>query len=121
MSAIESCQDEIMAELVRQLEAAEDFENNRFRGVLGILLRKHFPAEPVTREHELIRQAAQAALEHVTELRDAWMRGALSEHDGLGGTRSNRNADVERRLYQALNIPADQPAAYGGEEENRDR
>jgi hypothetical protein len=46
--------------------------------------------------------AAQRALDHVTELRDAWMRGAIREHDGKGGTRSNRNVDVEVELRRTL-------------------
>ncbi len=47
-------------------------------------------------------EAAIAALEHVTELRDAWQRGSLEECDGKGGTRSNRNFDVEVSLRSAL-------------------
>ena len=44
----------------------------------------------------------QAAYEHVTELSLAWQSGALSEHDGKGGWRSNRNADVYQALRAAL-------------------
>jgi len=40
--------------------------------------------------------------EHLEELEEAWRRGALSEHDGHGGTRSNRNADLVRELGKAL-------------------
>ena len=39
---------------------------------------------------------------HIEELRGAWERGAISEHDGKGGLRSNRNADVERQLRTAI-------------------
>ena len=46
--------------------------------------------------------ALQAALAHVEELRDAWMRGAIDERDGLGGTRSNRNCEVETALRAAI-------------------
>lgn len=46
--------------------------------------------------------AAQEVDIHLAELEDAWSRGALSEHDGKGGTRSNRNADLRRRLTRAL-------------------
>jgi hypothetical protein len=49
-----------------------------------------------------LRKAAAQAIEHVTELRDAWMRGAIRECDGQGGTRSNRNVDVEVALRKAL-------------------
>lgn len=57
----------------------------------------------VTQEHnDELRAACEIALEHVTELRDAWMRGALHERDNLGGTRSNRNVHVEMKLRAAL-------------------
>lgn len=62
-------------------------------------------AEEVLRRieaHEGLIEACQAALSHVVELRDAWERGALSEHDGGGGTRSNRNVEVENGLRAAL-------------------
>ena len=39
---------------------------------------------------------------HLEELREAWQRGALSEHDNLGGTRSNRNNDVLRMINARL-------------------
>lgn len=47
-------------------------------------------------------EACKTALDHVTELRDAWMKGALHERDNLGGARSNRNVDVEQVLRAAL-------------------
>lgn len=46
--------------------------------------------------------ACRTALDHITELRDAWMRGVISEKDGKGGTRSNRNVDVETFLRAAI-------------------
>lgn len=46
--------------------------------------------------------AAKLALEHTQELREAWRTGALSERDGMGGSRSNRNVDVEHALRTAL-------------------
>jgi hypothetical protein len=52
--------------------------------------------------HNQLLEACQAALEHVTELRDAWMRGSLTECDGKGGTRSNRNVTVELELRAAI-------------------
>lgn len=57
------------------------------------------------RERDLITSAA----EHLTELEDAWLRGAISEHDGHGGTRSNRNAEMLRKLRAYLSALA--PAA----------
>lgn len=49
-----------------------------------------------------LEEAARAAYAHVIELQDAWIRGVLSEHDGLGGTRSNRNDDVLHLITHAL-------------------
>lgn len=55
-----------------------------------------------------LRNAASQACEHVLELREAWERGVMREGDNLGGTRSNRNMDVHRTLWEALNgDPAD--------------
>lgn len=50
------------------------------------------------------RQALQVALDHVLELEEAWARGALDEHDGRGGERSNRNAQVRVALRDALRV-----------------
>ena len=57
--------------------------------------------EPTDATQELVI-AVRYALIHVQELREAWRTGAISEHDGKGGLRSNRNVDVERRLANAL-------------------
>ena len=53
-------------------------------------------------ENAELRTAAGYALEHVSELEDAWMRGCITEHDGKGGMRSNRNVDVRIALRAAL-------------------
>ena len=37
--------------------------------------------------------ALKDCVAHIQELKEAWERGAISEHDGKGGTRSNRNWD----------------------------
>ncbi len=63
---------------------------------------------PVMKGHTLKEQrdsllaACEAAIEHVTELREAWRTGALGDHDGGGGIRSNRNAEVEQKLRAAI-------------------
>jgi hypothetical protein len=49
-----------------------------------------------------LREAAQAALNHILELEEAWRRGAIHEHDGRGGERSNRNVAVRVLLEKAL-------------------
>ena len=61
--------------------------------------------------YELRNMVLQAAFEHVAELRQAWHSGALSEHDGKGGMRSNRNADVYKALKAALEPAAPSQAA----------
>lgn len=53
-------------------------------------------------ENARLRKACDGALEHVQELREAWRSGAINESDGGGGTRSNRNVDVEVTLRDAL-------------------
>ena len=55
-------------------------------------------------EQERLRAALYHAEEHMYELAEAWQRGALSEHDGLGGTRSNRNIEV---LVEAREVLGD--------------
>ena len=45
--------------------------------------------------------ALDAAAKHVTELENAWLRGALEERDGQGGTRSNRNVQVRGMVLDA--------------------
>ena len=47
-------------------------------------------------------EALRLADSHTKELRDAWQRGAINECDGKGGTRSNRNVDVEVACREAL-------------------
>lgn len=45
------------------------------------------------------------ALFRLEELRDAWSRAVIAERDNLGGTRSNRNVDVEIALRKVLYGP----------------
>lgn len=58
----------------------------------------------VTSERDELRVAAGLALVHIRELREAWRRGVIDERDGQGGTRSNRNVDVEVSLRDALEV-----------------
>lgn len=41
-----------------------------------------------------LKDVLEATIAHLGELADAWMTGALDEHDGKGGTRSNRNVEI---------------------------
>jgi len=59
-------------------------------------------AEDLANLVEELLTACQSALAHVAELRDAWERGAISERDGQGGTRSNRNVEIEAQLRAAI-------------------
>ena len=54
------------------------------------------------KENVQLQAACREALSHVQELREAWMVGSIREADGSGGTRSNRNVDVEFSLNKAL-------------------
>lgn len=47
-------------------------------------------------------EACEEAKAHINDLREAWVRGVLRESDNLGGTRSNRNVDVQTALERAL-------------------
>lgn len=79
----------------------------------GWLLMDH--AEQVAEALEslhAIHKALESALLHVTELEDAWRRGAIDERDGLGGTRSNRNIEV-RNLIQSV-MAADKKGKRNG-------
>ena len=49
-----------------------------------------------------VQAACREALSHLQELREAWMLCSIREADGSGGTRSNRNVDVEFSLNKAL-------------------
>lgn len=59
------------------------------------------PAQQDDGKAELI-EACKAAKAHIEELREAWMTGAIHESDNLGGTRSNRNVDVDCLLRDVL-------------------
>lgn len=54
--------------------------------------------------HEPISNSVLLAdiLAHLEELEDAWLRGAIHEHDCKGGMRSNRNVELARRLRKIL-------------------
>jgi hypothetical protein len=53
--------------------------------------------------------ALTAAQRHTGELREAWQRGIIDERDGQGGTRSNRNVDVEVGVRKALELLCPKP------------
>jgi hypothetical protein len=59
--------------------------------------------------YEPLVEALEAAESHIAELREAWQRGAIKEHGGQGGTRSNRNADVHMQIRAALTASGRKP------------
>lgn len=86
--------DEITREEIRRGDISEAYIREWQK------IRLEYAALKLVRDDLLA--ACEAALAHVEELRDAWMRGAISECDGRGGTRSNRNVDVENQLRAAI-------------------
>ena len=56
----------------------------------------------VKAQRDALLRGVEFALSHVEELEEAWRRGKISEPDGLGGRRSNRNVDVRVRLRAAI-------------------
>lgn len=52
--------------------------------------------------YQRLVDAAKVALDHVTELREAFSRGVIYETDCRGGTRSNNNVQVQKQLAEAL-------------------
>lgn len=57
---------------------------------------------PICDHDAALLKACMSALEHIRELEQAWMTGAINECDGKGGTRSNRNAEVRVELAAAI-------------------
>lgn len=72
--------------------------------------------ERAVRLEVALRLAAKAlgmARLHVGELEEAWRSGALREHDGKGGTRSNRNVEMRVVIDETLAALATPPPAPG--------
>ena len=64
------------------------------------------PRSEAERAQEVLAlfELLEACWEHIIELEDAWMRGAITEHDDKGGTRSNRNTALRVRLNERLEV-----------------
>ena len=56
----------------------------------------------LTEDISALREAAEAALEHILDLEDAWRRGLIRGEVNSGGTRSNRNVDIRVWLSRVL-------------------
>ena len=53
-------------------------------------------------ENARLRAALELCKAHLQELEEAWRKGVISECDGQGGTRSNRNVEACRAVERAL-------------------
>lgn len=69
---------------------------------LGVIFGDWLELVTLRQRITTLEAALRPVLEHIEELRDAWMRGAIAECDGQGGTRSTRNVKVEVMLRAAL-------------------
>ena len=65
-----------------------------------------FEANRLAGREAAMAAALKIAQGHCEELREAWERGALDEHDGKGGTRSNRNVEVLLAIRATLSPDA---------------
>lgn len=70
--------------------------------VSAVVMHRSVEVELQAARIAALEAALRKAQAHVDELRDAWQRGCIREFDGLGGTRSTRNADVAIALRAAL-------------------
>ncbi len=96
------------------IEAVRDLFDTHGKWTSWAMIHQAIAALPADRRWAELRAASVAALKHVEELRDAWVRGVIDDRDGRGGTRSSRNVDVEVALRKALDRLA--PPADGAEE-----
>ena len=51
---------------------------------------------------ESSHQLLMETVAHLEELADAWQRGVISEHDGHGGVRSNRNYELLTKIKERI-------------------
>lgn len=92
------CSDDLLREALELLAATQPATEVSPAPAASPALKE----KPQTDSHEALVEALQLALDHVSELREAWARGVLREGDTLGGMRSNRNVDVESAARAAL-------------------
>lgn len=91
-------------------EWGEGFEDRKNDLVIGVecLIALKEAAEQRAKEAETALGEARKLLVkakiHTWELRESWERGIITEHDAQGGTRSNRNADLDVELCKFLKL-----------------
>jgi len=99
-------------QIIQRLESAQAIvalsgdENLQLDEAVACLReRLGMPPQPPKAAHGVklqVLSALETAYEHVLELRNAWQRGLLTEQAWEGGTRANRNVDVEVALRAAI-------------------
>ena len=65
----------------------------------------HEAAETIESDRALLERARDEitlSLSHIRDLEEAWRSGAITESDGRGGERSNRNVRIRNGLEQIL-------------------
>ena len=101
------------ADLDREtLEAAIDGDKDAEIARLRVALRRRPTAKTIAdaevghvvvwRMYEEAARLLREAHVHIEELRDAWERGVISEHDSSGGRRSNLNAELAHKIQKWL-------------------
>lgn len=93
------------AALLEQLQANQQRAADAWTEVAmcrAALLGTREQLEAAQAREAKLRLVLEAALEHLEDLEEAWLRGALHENDGLGGIRSNRNVECARAARAAL-------------------
>ena len=106
-----------MPEVIETIKPGEPIWAGRFEDehldqiARGLRQTHQGHAKHLARELLAARKALRSCAAHIEELRDAWQRGAISEHDGMGGTRSNRNTDT---LLQARAVLAGEKELQNG-------
>lgn len=79
---------------IARLRAYPKHHASQYQTRLGLVRERKGYLRCRQEELERVKELMDALKDHLTELACAWRRGALSEHDGKGGTRSNRNHDL---------------------------
>jgi hypothetical protein len=113
----ERVSDEYLAERIAAYESARKLPGPGKVYALELDLRD---ARAALRAREGLLEEARLLMvtvrDHIDELEEAWRRGAISEHDGKGGTRSNRNVTMRVELNKMLaRLGATEEAARNGD------
>lgn len=101
-----------VASLSSQLEEARDQRDAARNEIHRMSVLSAVVQQRLEHNKAMALAALREALDHVSELEEAWQRGAIHETDGKGGTRSNRNVEVRVRLRQVIrDLEGDPPTS----------